>query len=216
MINTIYGNAYMKRLKQFITESVRAYDYTIKIAGDVDKKFLDLFAYNLNKFDPITISDPVKTPIQKNPYGFPNLSNQSITIIKATFRYPATEPMIQQVAQLLGCNVNMVRVIDSQYNDVVNSEADQYANQAKESPLLTKEEMGSADGAEKANKQYGRSYLDSIKEQTKDSEFNIPYAGKKTATSFDPFKAIPQDKAGGNSPMSKMKAMPKPKTGARP
>ena len=79
-------------------ESVHTYNYTIKIAGQVDKNFLDMFKYNLNKFDPVKIGEPKSTPIQKSPYGFPNLSNQSITIIKAEFRYPATEPMIQQIA----------------------------------------------------------------------------------------------------------------------
>lgn len=207
----------MKSLKQYITESVKSYDYTIKIAGEVDKQFLDLFKYNLSKFDPIKISEPTKTPIQKSPYGFPNLSNESVTIIKANFRYPATEPMIQQIAQLLGRNINTIRVIDSRYSDCSDAEAEQYANQAKESPLLQKEEMGSAEGAEEAKKQYGRSYLDSVKDQMteKGSNVDIPYEGKKTPTSFDPFKAVPQDNAGKHSPMSKMKAIPKPKTGAR-
>lgn len=205
----------MKRLKQFITESVRSYDYTIKIAGDVDKKFLDLFKYNLNKFDPIEVSDAVRTPVQKSPYGFPNISNESVNIIKAKFRYPATEPMIQQVAQLLGYNLNMVRVVSTNFDDSINAESDQYANQAKESPLLDKEEMGSADGAKEANKAYGRSYLDSVKDQMKGNTINIPYAGKKTPASFDPFKAIPQDKVGGKSPMSKMIRPPKPATGSR-
>jgi uncharacterized protein YnzC (UPF0291/DUF896 family) len=205
----------MKRLKQYITESIRTYDYTIKIAGDVDKKFLDLFKYNLNKFDPIEISDPISTPIQKSPYGFPDLANQSVSIIKARFRYPATEPMIQQVAQLLGHNINTVRVISSNYDDSINAEADQYANQAKESPLLDKEDMGSTDDAKKANKEYGRSYLDNIKDQMKGNTINIPYAAKKTPASFDPFKAIPQDKKGGKSPMSKMIRPAKPKTGSK-
>ena len=86
----------MRSLKQYIVESVHTYNYTIKIAGDVDKNWLDLFKYNLKKFDPVNISEPKSTPIQKDPYGFPNLSNQSVTIIKAEFRYPANEPMIQQ------------------------------------------------------------------------------------------------------------------------
>ena len=127
----------MRSLKQYITESVKSYNYTIKIAGDVDKNFIELFKYNLNKFDPIKISDPTSTPIQKDPYGFPNLSNQSVTILKAEFRYPATEPMIQQIAQLLGYNVNMVRVIGTDFNDSINSEAEGYANEMQHSPVLT-------------------------------------------------------------------------------
>ena len=205
----------MRSLKQYITESLKSYNYTIKIAGDVDKNFIDMFKYNLNKFDPIRISDPVKTPIQKDPYGFPNLANQSVTIIKADFRYPATEPMIQQIAQLLGYNVNMVRVISSQYDDSINSEAEGYANEMKDSPLLTHEEMGEQPGAKEANKAYGDSYLTSIKGQMKGSTIDIPYAGQKTPNSFDPFKPYLDDKKlGDKSPMSTITRPPKPATGA--
>lgn len=205
----------MRSLKQYITESLKSYNYTIKIAGDVDKNFIDMFKYNLNKFDPIRISDPVKTPIQKDPYGFPNLANQSVTIIKADFRYPATEPMIQQIAQLLGYNINMVRVISSQFDDSINSEAEGYANEMKDSPILTHEEMGEQPGAKEANKAYGDSYLSSIKDQMKGSTIDIPYAGQKTPNSFDPFKPyLDDEKMGDKSPMSTIKRLPKPATGA--
>jgi hypothetical protein len=205
----------MRSLKQYITESLKSYNYTIKIAGDVDKNFIDMFKYNLNKFDPIRISDPVKTPIQKDPYGFPNLANQSVTIIKADFRYPATEPMIQQIAQLLGYNINMVRVISSQYDDSINSEAEGYANEMKDSPLLTHEEMGEQPGAKEANKAYGDSYLSSIKDQMKGSTIDIPYAGQKTPNAFDPFKPyLDDEKMGDKSPMSTITRPPKPATGA--
>jgi len=204
----------MKSLKQYIAESVHTYNYTIKIAGDVDKNWLDMFKYNLNKFDPIRISEPTKTPIQKDPYGFPNLANQSVTIIKADFRYPATEPMIQQIAQLLGYNVDMVRVISTKYDDSINSEVEGYANQMKNSPVLTHEEMEEQPGAKEASKAYGDSYLNSIKDQTKDSKIDIPYEGKKTPDAFDPFKIIPQDPTGAKSPMSTITRQPKPATGA--
>jgi hypothetical protein len=205
----------MKSLKTYITESVHTYNCTIKIAGDVDKNFLDLFKYNLSKFDPIDISAPKTTPIQKDPYGFPNLSNESVTILKCKFRYPATEPMIQQIAQLCGYNVNMVRLISTNFNDSINTESDEYANQMKESPLLTKNEMGSAPGSKEASKAYGESYLTSIKDQMKDNEVDIPYAGQKTQSAFDPFKVTPQDPRGDNSPMSKIAIPNKPATGAK-
>jgi hypothetical protein len=205
----------MKSLKTYITESLKSYNYTIKIAGDVDKNFLDMFKYNLNKFDPIRISDPTKTPIQKSPYGFPNLSNQSITIIKADFRYPATEPMIQQIVQLLGYNVNMVRVISSQFDDSINSEQVGYANEMSHNPLLLHTELEEQPGAKEANKAYGDSYLTSIKDQMKGSTIDIPYAGQKTPDAFDPFKPYLDDKQlGDKSPMSTIKRPAKPATGA--
>ena len=205
----------MRSLKQYIMESVKTYNYTIKIAGTIDKNFIDMFKYNLNKFDPVKISDPTSTPIQKSPYGFPNLENESVTIIKAEFRYPATEPMVQQIAQLLGYNVNMVRMIATKFDDSIDSEMAGYENEMSDSPLLDKEQMSEQPDAKAASKAYGDSYLSSIKEQTKDSMVDIPYAGTKTKDAFDPFKPYLDDKKlGDKSPMSTIKMPPKPSTGA--
>lgn len=205
----------MRSLKQFIVESVHTYNYTIKIAGNVDKNFLDLFKFNLKKFDPIKISDPVSTPIQKDPYGFPNLENEPVHIIKAEFRYPATEPMIQQIAQLLGYNVNYVRVVGTNFDDSINSEMEGYANEAEDSPLLNVEELGEQPGAKEAAKAYGNSYLDSIKDQTKNDKIEIPYSGTKTPDAFDPFKPETlMATMGKESPMSKITRPAKPQTGA--
>ena len=206
----------MKSLRKYIMESVHTYNYTIKIAGQVDKNFLDMFKYNLNKFDPVNIGEPKSTPIQKSPYGFPNLSNQSITIIKAEFRYPATEPMIQQIAQLLGYQVDMVRVVGTDFDDSIDSEQVGYENEMSHTPLLDHPELEEQPDAKAANKAYGDSYLQSIKDQTKDSMINIPYAGKETPDSFDPFKPYLDDKKmGDKSPMSTITRPAKPATGAR-
>jgi hypothetical protein len=205
----------MKSLRHYLMESVRTYRYTIKIAGDIDKNFTDMFVYNLNKFDPVKVDAPKSTPIQKDPYGFPNLSNQPITIIKAEFRYPATEPMIQQIAQLLGYNVNMVRVVSTDYDDSINSEVEGYENQMSDSPVLTHEEMGEQPGAKEASKAYGDSYLTSIKDQAKGAKIDIPYAGQKTKDAFDPFKPyLDNDPRGIKSPMSTIKRPAMPATGA--
>ena len=88
----------MRSLKQYIVESVHTYDYTIKIAGQIDKNWLDMFKYNLKKFDPLEISEPKSTPIQPNPIGFKDVTNEPVTLIKCKFRYPATEPMVQQIS----------------------------------------------------------------------------------------------------------------------
>ena len=205
----------MRSLKQYIVESVKTYNYTIKIAGDVDNNFLDLFKHNLSKFDPVKISDLTSTPIQKDPYGFPNLKNEKVNIIKAEFRYPATEPMIQQIAQLCGYNVNKVRVISAQFDDSINSEAEGYANQASHSPLLNHTELEEQPGAKEAGKEYSQSYLSSIKKQAEGNEIDIPYEGKKTPDAFDPFKPYIADDSGKKSPMTTVKLPPKPATGAK-
>lgn len=218
MINIRYGNIDMKSLKQYIAESVHLYDVTIKIAGEVDKNFLDLFIYNLKKFDPAGPITSKSLPIQKDPYGFPNVHNEPVTLLKCKFRYPCTEPMVQQLAQLLGYNINYVRLVDTKYDDSINTEVEQYANQMEHSPVLTHNEMEDAgDIAKKASADYANSYLNSIKDQAKDGMQgkDIPYAAKKTPDSFDPFKPYLDDKSKGDkSPMTNIKRPAKPKTGA--
>lgn len=195
----------MKSLRHYLMESARTYKYTIKIAGDLDKNFLDMFMYNLSKFDPVKIEDPKTTPIQKDPYGFPDLQNESVTIIKAEFKYPANEPMIQQVAQQLGCNINKVRVTTTDYNDSINAESEKYSNEMKAEPLLLQPEM--QDNGKQASKDYANQYLDKVvpKRPSVDYMFDAP----KTPTSPN------KSKEGINtqSPMSKMSPIQKPLTG---
>jgi hypothetical protein len=204
----------MRSLKQYIAESVHTYDYTVKIAGEIDDNFMDMFKFNLKKFDPIEMSEPKSTPIQKDPYGFPGVSNVPITLIKCKFRYPATEPMIQQLAQLCGYNVNMVRLVKTGYDESITSEMEGYENQMDHSPVLTHEEMEEQPGAKEAAKAYGNSYLDSIQDQNKDSKIDIPYAGEKTKAAFDPFKPETlMSTMGKDSPMTKITRPAKPTTG---
>jgi hypothetical protein len=208
----------MKSFKHYIAESVHLYDVTIKIAGEIDKNFIDMFIYNLNKFSPAEKIVPKSLPIQKDPYGFPGIHNEPVTILKCKFRYPCTEPMVQQMAQLLGYNVNMVRLVNSAYDDGINTEQEQYANQMEHSPVLTHAELeDGGDAAKKASKDYGNSYLDSIKDQSKDGfkGKDIPYDAKRTPDAFDPFKPYLDDKKmGDKSPMTNIKRPAKPKTGA--
>lgn len=195
-------------------ESVHTYDCTIKIAGHIDNNWLDMFKFNLKKFDPIEISEPKSTPIQKNPLGFDGVENEPVTMLKCKFRYPATEPMIQQIAQLLGYNVNNVRVVKTGYDESITSEMEGYANEADHSPLLNHEELEEQPGAKEAAKAYGNSYLASIKEQTKDDKIEIPYDGKKTPDAFDPFKPETyMASMGKESPMTHIKRPAKPQTG---
>ena len=205
----------MKNFRHYLTESVRTYKYKVKIAGEPDAKFMQLLTANLAKFDPVKIGEPKSTPVQKSPYGFPDLENEPVHIIKAEFRYPATEPMIQQIAQLLGYNVNYVRVVGTNFDDSINSESEAYANEASHSPVLDHEELEEQPGAKEAAKAYGNSYLDSIQDQMKGNTIDIPYEGKKTPNAFDPFKPETQMATmGKESPMSKISRPAKPQTGA--
>lgn len=196
----------MKSFRKYLMESVRTYHYKIKIAGQPDKNWLDMFCYNLQKFDPVKITDPKTTPIQKDPYGFPDLENQAITMIDVEFRYPAIEPMIKQVARLLNYDENLVRMIQADYDDSVNGEMEQYANQMSHSPVLTHEEM--EDNGKEASQAYADSYLPEIFKDYKGDK--VKMAGPHTKPAED-MRKIPGN---NKSPMSTIKRQPKPETGA--
>lgn len=205
----------MKSLKHYIVESVHTYNYRLKIAGDLDNNRLDLLLYNLQKFSPVRIGKPKTTPIQKKLSIFPNIANERITSIEIECRYPVIEPMVRQMAQLLGIDENRIRLLGEKYEESIDTENDEYMNQMEHDPLLTQEEMGSAAGAKDASKAYGNSYLDSIKEQSKDDKIEMPYEGKKTPDAFDPFKPETyMASMGKESPMTTITRPAKPKTGA--
>jgi hypothetical protein len=204
----------MKSLKHYIFESIHTYNYHIRVAGDIDSNKLDLLHHNLQKFSPVRISPPKSTPIQKTVAGFPGVENERVTIIDAEFRYPATEPMIRQLAQLLGIDENKVRMVSTDYVDSLDNEAKAYANEADHSPVLDHTELEEQPGAKEAAKAYGNSYLDSIQDQCKDDRIDIPYAGEKTKAAFDPFKPETlMATMGKESPMSKITRPAKPQTG---
>lgn len=203
----------MKTFRQYLAESVRTYNYKIKIAGPPDKKWLDMFILNLAKFDPVQISEPKITPVQKEPYGFPGLSNQSIAIINAQFKYPAIESMIKQLARLLNYDENLVRMIQADYDDSVNKEVETYANQMSHTPVLDHTEL--EDNGKEAAKEYGQQYLPRIKKDMEKDKLEFTVAGGKTKAAFDPFEPYLDDKkAGDKSPLSTIKRPDRPATGA--
>ena len=203
----------IRSFKKYLAESVRTYNYKIKIAGEPSKNFVDLFCHNLSKYDPTKISEPKSTPIQKEPYGFPGLKDQSVTIIDVSFRYPATEPMIKQLARMLGHDENKVVMVQANYDDSVTKESEMYANQASHSPLLDHTEL--EDNGKDASKEYADSYLGRIKKQESGKEIKNKYAGKETSRAVDPFDKKSLEKSMGNkSPMTSIKRPDRPATGS--
>lgn len=189
-------------------ESIRTYRYKIKVAGTPEKNWIDLFLMNLQKFDPVKIGDAKTTPIQKDPYGFPGLSNQPVTMIDVEFKYPCTEPMVKQVARLLNYDENLVRMIQADYDESVNGEVKQYENQMSHSPVLDHEEL--EDNGKQASKDYADQYLTKIAKETEKDKIEMKYAAPKTQAAVDTRKTPGNEK----SPFSTIARLPKPETGA--
>jgi hypothetical protein len=200
----------MKKFQEYLAESERTYNYRIKIVGDTAPDFIKMLEEKLKQFDPVKVTEVKKTPIQAKPADFPAHANESVSSMDVEFRYPAIEPQIQQIAQLLGLDPNRIRLLTSSYEDSMAEEKSKIETQNKD--LLTDTNLPAPDAEQKAlSKDYSADpYQHAVLKNTYRSEFTV--AGGKTP----PAKTTNDLPMGTNSPMTKTKRPPKPATGANP
>lgn len=80
----------------YLAESVKTYDFKIKIAGDLPDGFDKAMKECLTKYDCASISKGKRTPIQESPLDFPDMKNTQVTIFDVSCRYPATAQVIAE------------------------------------------------------------------------------------------------------------------------
>jgi hypothetical protein len=200
----------MKNFQEYLAESQRTYNYRIKIVGDVASDFIKLLEDKLKQFEPVKISSVKKTPIQLSPADFPAHANESVSSIDCEFRYPAIEPQIQQLAQLLGVNPNRVRMLTTAYEDGLIEEKAKIEDQNHD--LLTDTDFPAPDAEQKAlSKDYSADpYQHAVLKNAYRTDFTV--AGGKTPKA-ETTNDLPM---GDKSPMTKIVRPARPATGANP
>jgi hypothetical protein len=168
----------MKNFKDYLAESERTYSYRIKIVGDIEPDFIKMLEEKLKQFDPVKVSAVKKTPIQLKPADFPAHANESVNSMDCEFRYPAIEPQVQQIAQLLGLDPNRIRLLTTAYEDSMAEEKVKVEEQNKD--LLTDTDFPAPDAEQKAlSKDYSAPYdQHAVLKNAYRSEFTV--AGGKT------------------------------------
>ena len=200
----------MKRFAQYLAESERTYDYRIKICGNPSTDFIRELKSKLDQFEPVRMGEIKTTPIQVIPTDFPNHKNEAVTMFDVSFRYPAIEPQIKQLAQLQGMDPNRVVMTTRDYNDELVQEYEKIADQNKD--LLANTDYPADDKVQKAlKKDYGVEAHDHVVlKNAYRSDFTV--AGGKTPAA----KTTNELPMGVKSPMTTIKRPPKPATGAQP
>ena len=200
----------MKNFAHYLAESERTYDYRIKLCGDVTNEFVRELKSKFDQFDPVKMGDVKTTPIQKIPTDFPNFKNEKVNIIDVSFRYPAIEPQIKQLAQLIGFDPNKVVMTTKDYNEELEKEYDRIGEENKN--LLSDPSYPADNKVQKGlKKDYGAEAHDHVVLQNEyRSDFTV--AGGKTPKA-QTTNDLPQ---GTKSPMSKINRPAKPATGAKP
>lgn len=196
----------MKTLAQYLTESQRTHDYRIKIVGDVPADFVTRFKDALKKFDPVQIGELKKTPIMNRLEDFPAFPNESMSILDASFRYPATPQQIQQIAKLLGLDADRICTQQRDYAEGLDRELlgidDQKDLLTSDYPADTKEQKALA-------KDYAAVGEDKQVVRNSADKATWTVAGGKTA----PAETTNNLPMGIKSPMSDVKRPPRPATG---
>ena len=200
----------MKNFREYLAESERTYRYRVKIVGETGADLLKSFKQKLDQFDVVSVSDARTTPVQAHPADFPGFPNQRVTAVDYEFRYPAIEPQIKQLAQLMGIDPNRIIMQTTAFDNSQEQEREKIADQNTD--LLAKTDYPNPDSEQKSlSKDYAAAPDDhAVLKNAYRSDFSI--AGGKTPkakTTND----IPQDTT---SPVSKTNRPPRPATGARP
>ena len=199
----------MKNFQQYLAESERTYNYRIKIVGDVAPDFVKQLEEKLAQFDIVKISRPKTTPVQLQPADFPKHSNDSVTSMDVEFRYPAIEPQIKQLAQLLMLDPNRIIMLTTPHEEGMDSERERVAAQNKN--LLDSDYPADTAEQKALIADYSAPYDEhAVLKNTYRSDFTV--AGGKTP----PAKTTNDLPMGNNSPMTKVKRPPRPATGANP
>jgi len=200
----------MKPFAKYLAESERTYDYRIKMCGKVPEDLVRQLKQRLDQFDPVRLGDIKTTPIQAIPTDFPNFKNESMSMFDVSFRYPAIEPQIKQIMQILGFDPNRVVMNTRDYNDSMVDEYEKIEDQNKD---LLKDTDYPANSSEQnaLKKDHGAEAHDHVvlKNQYR-SDFTV--AGGKTPAAKTT-NDLPQ---GTTSPFSRVKRPPKPATSAQP
>jgi hypothetical protein len=199
----------MKPFAKYLAESERTYNYRIKVVGDVPEGFFKELKEKCAQFDVVKMSDAKSTPVRRAIPDFPAFPNQPMKIVDVEFKYPAIEPQIKQLAQLLGLDPNRIIMMATPYEESLDIESDKIADQNKD---LLNSPYPAPDAQQKAlSKDYATGPYDhAVLKNAYRSNFTI--AGDKTPAA----KTTNDLPMGNKSPMTNIKRQPKPATGANP
>ena len=199
----------MKPFAKYLAESERTYNYRIKVVGDVPEGFFKELRDKCAQFDVVKMGDAKSTPVRKVIPDFPAFPNQPMKIVDVEFKYPAIEPQIKQLAQLLGLDPNRIVMMATPYEESLDIENNKIEDENKD---LLDSPYPAPDAQQKAlSKDYATGPYDhAVLKNAYRTNFTI--AGEKTP----PAKTTNELPQGDTSPMTNVKRPPKPATGRNP
>lgn len=100
----------MKTFREYLSESKKQYAFKVKIAGDIPENFQANLKKRLEQCGVTAFNEGTKTPVQKLPLDFPEVTNMEVTIFDLVTEYPITAPEISKHLKEMGIEECCFRV----------------------------------------------------------------------------------------------------------
>lgn len=92
----------MKSFKAYLTESVRTYDFRVRIAGEVTAEAITKMKSSLEMYKLENMSKPKRLPIQETNL-FPSMGPVEVNIIDVSVAYPCNDDQVRNAIAACGC-----------------------------------------------------------------------------------------------------------------
>lgn len=136
-------------IRRYIAEAERTYHYRIKTVVPLDDAAMDRIERAIMKYQPLDISLPKKTMLQKHPLDFTQVQNAEVWIVDVETGLPASSyVMLQEIRNAL--NVPEKFVIVRGDNDPTEAESERLVAQAEMDAEAEKSGMSRASALETA------------------------------------------------------------------
>jgi len=110
-------------LKQYLTETEKQYNLRLKTIVPLSDALMDRIETCVAKYNPVSVSRPKKTMLQRTPLDFPNVNSAEVYIVDMTFGLPAAPHVLRaDIRKLLDAPENYVFVRNRNEPGEVESE----------------------------------------------------------------------------------------------
>lgn len=92
----------MKSFKAYLTESIRTYDFRVRIAGEVTAESVDKMKSSLQLYKLESMGKPKRLPIQETNL-FPSMGPVEVNVFDISVAYPCNDDQIRNALAGCGC-----------------------------------------------------------------------------------------------------------------
>lgn len=179
----------LKTFKEYLTESKKAYSFKVKVAGELPEGFAADLQKRLSRCNAETIKETHKTPIQKVPMDFPEMTNVEVRVFDVICEYPITAPEIEAELKEMGMDPCCFRIRGAGEPSEIDQQQS-LEGPSGESLLLdqTYSEAGKVKSKDYFGDEFNKTFLKDLSKTAKQSmkeegkgEFKLPKAKQDKA-----------------------------------